>query len=628
MNSQQALFSNLNQIPGITQAQINGINQLPRDTTSQFTLIPNYFQSPILDQPLILGLPGPNGLQYVQLEFSNIGQGYMNATAYYGSFSLPNRGDIILQSSNGFVSGIIQFNSDNFLITPAGDGHGVIIRLDNVGDSFGKINCQDIPERDSIEEYYGQSDDPGGPCFKNSECPAELTIVVVLNESGQQWCESFGTVNWFGTVNIGSLWLFNQFFFMGKSFINSQINSTLNIKFTSYNGINFTSSATFDLNTINNNNNIWELQKTMEADIILFCPNVNYQTANGIVQGIASAYGPVIDKAFGIIDISFVVSAPQLVAHEIGHLLGGRHRRNNDPLGQGYCNHAHLFFLKNNKPYPFDFDGFVTCVATPSSTGLEISAMHYSNPRVKVGSYINSNFQQIDVYTGTDADDNAGIINENICNVSKANIYADMSPYYYPIYKKVCVEDITFEQCISVTIPPSGRALQPGYSVFWYWNNVPETPHNYTNSNEHFIDLTFENDNEFCLDVPISSIPQIYGEFYICAQIIEDLTGEYITLISGRMSKDHTTNCTHTTGIVRKASNNLDKSYSLNDLIESSNKIDKTYEIYNLEGRSVYIGSLGEKLEFIYTNLNTGIYIIKEMSSDYTHYQKIIINGQ
>lgn len=595
---QSQVFADAATIQGITQSQLLGINSIPKMLNTGYILAPSLLSNLCINSEYTINVPNANGVESISFVITSSENNIPNVSSFSGDVLAPNKGHIIISNYQGIIGGLIQLNSTYYLITPISDGEkSVILQMDSDNESFGEVICGESSGDGNYEE--GENvfifDDPPGNCENESECEATINVLAVLDQKFYEWAGGFGYI---GFIPIGLFYYFNQLNYLNKAFSNSKINAKFNFNAVRYDLLQNSTDPEDDLWKFRSNPDIHNLRTLYEADIILKLSTINYSPN---VAGFTSLIGPnVFNASAALFNVSYFLSTPQLIAHEVGHLFGARHNRSTNYNGDDdteVCSHA-LVILG---PFVNQLYSTITVSGSSSSHKL-IPIMHYSNPEVLYGGFLK---------TGKEEAYNAAIMNTYACYISKANMYREMRPKFSYNYTSVCKELNTFNQCVELTVPQNGRALQPPYHIYWYWNDVQKCPY-LDPTQSKLVDIT----ENLCYDFPISSIPNSISNFFLSVKI-EDLNGEYITLVSNSINIDRTVGCSHTSGLKSKAqgkwNNQVDKSINpesfLNTITDRLGTC-KVNEVFNIEGRKMNIPS-DCQIEELKLILSPGIYFIR-----------------
>jgi hypothetical protein len=367
---------------------------------------------------------------------------------------------------NNEVSGFIKIGSKSFSIVPLDNNRQFLLEHNNeVYHSCGQP-----------EDTTSTPDPPSGPSecgetppeiIQDNSCAATISVLLVITNEAKDWILS----------NNGSI---NAFAMEGQNAVNlAFLNSNIHNKEVIVRWVERDLSGALSPN--NNIGDDWLQLPTLLssdrtaqlADIAFLITNQGYDG----IAGIASGIGPSPDFAYGIVEAPYFNT--QLVfAHELGHLLGGRHNWPKN-VGDDPTEVFHHAFRQVFPPDPIDYNDvnivgtWMTIVGRPvpvggvflldDGNGNEYLAdfvgdhriLHYSNPDVVYNNW---------AVTGTECANNALKIQNSACELDDFMASQELDVFItnggIP-----CSLPITYTATI---IPPTqGLQGQGPYTVTW-----------------------------------------------------------------------------------------------------------------------------------------------------------------
>jgi hypothetical protein len=306
------------------------------------------------------------------------------------------------------------------------------------------------PDDDSIPD----------PCqIPLDDCHALIRVLIEVTPKAQEWLDLI-----YGTDS-NAQWMFYKSM---EEQVNLAINNSgiLNKRFeiTTY------MSFDFDFNYTENNvpiidDDIEDLSNSSElfsdlidygCDITVMLTDQNYFTPSGKIYGIVNEIGPP-DGFCAIVEADQALNSGFTFAHEVAHILGGRHNRSDD--NTDICNHAWIISSPDTNL------AFTIVSRRYDSTNLVI--LNYSNPFVRV-------YGQ---RTGNGANFNAAAIANNGCYIAEY----ESDPYWSIDIigpDSVCVtEDDTLMFIATVNEPSPVNFGQPPYKYIWQHGFVYDSAH-------------------------------------------------------------------------------------------------------------------------------------------------------
>ena len=309
-------------------------------------------------------------------------------------------------------------------------------------------------------------------------CPAVIIVLLAITPEAKDWIETnYADVDAF--VATGQS-------IMNLAFVNSDIpNKEVRMKWVEFTPNNppFSdpSSPNFGINDDRANLTTWlsSERASHKADIAILVTNRNYPQASGA----ALAIGPIIDKAYAIVEAPYF-NSDYILAHEIGHLLGGRHNwlynLGND--NTGVCYHAYRVFqvpppIIYHPDYINPANTWHSLIAIRIPIGTEIyyivsdtvgdyniqilnndpKILHYSNPDV----------YYLGLPTGRHDANNALLFRNTACTVADFFPTQDLA-VFISMDAQCYNTPVTFTA--DIIQPESGLPGIPPYTINWDWS--------------------------------------------------------------------------------------------------------------------------------------------------------------
>ena len=353
-----------------------------------------------------------------------------------------------LVAEQGTIAGFIQLPKHYYTLYPLG-GKWCILQEHNPSGSE-PISC--LINNESHQAQEQQGDDPCEPNYNN--CDALLDVLVLGTPEAQSaFVSPWDAVALLGTAFLSLNWAFQ--------------NSDIPNKSARYHWVNFDfsfadpsdQSIVIDRNNLIGNLNIQSLRDAYGADIVVLLADERYSGAFGIAGQILTDS----PNAFAIVEVPYLANPRWTFAHEIGHLLGGRHSTCdllNVPLAcddTPVCSHGFIFDdVAGNKQQTimalFDSDN-------PNDTRI----LNYSNPDIDFNG----------AATGDNDHNNARVIRNHACEVAnfKTRQSFDASIHTSGTFCEMINTGFIFNMYqANVTMPSAGNPGIGPYSYEWRWS--------------------------------------------------------------------------------------------------------------------------------------------------------------
>ena len=382
----------------------------------------------------------------------------------------------------GRVAGFLQTKGDFYELMPLDSNYQFWVERNNTELLPCGLPEVSPPPPDSSGPGPNACDMPPGIDTYNT-CPALVSVLLVFTGEAKDWVINHNA-DIDAYVQLGQA-------AVNQAFYNSDIpNKEIRIKWVEYpeslEDI-LSDPPDIDADRALLSALLEDLRDENSADIAILVTNQSYDAA-----GIASGIGPSTENAYALVEAPYF-NAQLVFAHELGHLLGGRHNwpgvdAGDDPMD--VCAHAYRHIPTPPNVIYDDPDHIYTVanswitligIPAPVNTTLRVTdgtnfyyakfaleanerILHYSNPDVLYGL----------LPTGRDEGavaNNALFIRNNACTV--AGFYPThelAATISYPYATESCNPSTTFTAYLH--IPESGIPGQAPYTVNWYWNTT------------------------------------------------------------------------------------------------------------------------------------------------------------
>ncbi len=311
---------------------------------------------------------------------------FVNKNEYFWTGKIKTGGSILYAIKDGINVVSIQTDVSAFEIISINTEFSILRELSSLG--------SEIETCGTLQNELPPHLDMG--CNEIDHCEATIKVLVLFNDATAASFVKRANGNTFAAQTLMSLGFEATNLTLGSSGITEK-----KCKFI-YKRTNFSISdpkaeIKQSLATFANNSGINQLQNTNFADLVVFLDDKDYSGGTGFAEqfdGLSAA-------TFAIVESDWLLGPRWTAVHEIGHLFGGDHSR--DELDDNQCNHGHFIYAFKQNP---------TVMAT-CGVG-QIRQLLYSNPEILFK----------DTYpTGTPDNFNASIISHAGCLI--ANYMSD-----------------------------------------------------------------------------------------------------------------------------------------------------------------------------------------------------------
>lgn len=220
------------------------------------------------------------------------------------------QGSIILMSKGGAMFGHFAIDDRKLELWPLGDGLYALCELD-FSKSVG-VECatNDVPETQAIEKDNSSENDNAR--FLN--CSQHVRILVLFTPAAANEVADINLTATLAVQQINTAFLNSGV--LGDGFVRVGMAGPIELDFTE------TSNITTDVATLVGHQDVPALKAANGADLIVLLTSTNY----GPTLGVAADYGPNESTAYAIVTAS-AATGNYTLAHEVGHLFGGRHQQ-------------------------------------------------------------------------------------------------------------------------------------------------------------------------------------------------------------------------------------------------------------------------------------------------------------
>ncbi len=267
-------------------------------------------------------------------------------------------GSILFMKKDGEVVGTININEVSYEFIEIENGYQILYKINPTEKSLcGNENDKETnPTKNKTkkEEPIDQN------TLQRIECPelSKVRILVLYTPAG-----AASVTDITATTNLAA----QQ---MRTALTNSLVSrNDLSIEIAAILPFNFTETSDIDadVNRLSITSSAQSLRNTYQADLVVLMANSNYGNYAGYVKSIEQGF----DNGYAVM-LAHRASSGNVFAHEVGHLLGGRHQQ--DPVStieHGYGFNPSFF------PAPFTSSKY-----TLMSSNTDGRILHYSNPNV------------------------------------------------------------------------------------------------------------------------------------------------------------------------------------------------------------------------------------------------------
>lgn len=378
----------------------------------------------------------------------------------------------------GRVAGFLQTKGDFYELMPLDSNYQFWVERDNTQPRPCGMPEVSPPPPDSSGPGPNACDLPTGIDTYNT-CPALVSVLIVFTAEAKEWVlDHYGDIDAY--VQVGQT-------AVNQAFYNSDIpNKEIRIEWIERLDVTLPDPPIIDIDILALPDILEPERNASNADVAILLTNRGYGTG-----GAVSAIGPSDAEALAIVEAPYF-NSQYVFAHELGHLLGGRH---NWPIDAGddatqVCSHAYRHIptppnvVYNDINYLYTIESSWTTligIPVPINTVWSVTdgidffyaqftaeannrILHYSNPDVLYGQ----------APTGRDEGavaNNALFIRNNACTVADFFATRELAAFIsHPYSTESCNTSTTFTAYILT--PESGIPGQSPYTVTWYWNTT------------------------------------------------------------------------------------------------------------------------------------------------------------
>ncbi len=280
-------------------------------------------------------------------------------------------GEFFILSKDGKINSFFRINDRAFSIYYNDDDTSTLIEFDTKSGETSKLGCGNFEEKPNIEKNLRIKENQTIlPCYQVNG----VRVLCLVTPAAK-----LIDPNYIQTINNG-IGHFNT------SAVNSNItNTSAKLINTGIVELNFSENTNIsndsEIDNIKNNNTVISLRNQYAADIVILIAEANYvDNNNNPVAGFvrSDAINTSISNAFAVVRIS-AINSQYTLAHEVGHLLGGRHQNDTAPS----YTHGYAYDYKNCWLCGRKFER--TIMAIQSGVTQYTRVLRFSNPNVTVG---------------------------------------------------------------------------------------------------------------------------------------------------------------------------------------------------------------------------------------------------
>jgi hypothetical protein len=261
-------------------------------------------------------------------------------------------GSILFVKKDGEIFGTINIDETSYEFMEIEKGYQMLYKVNPTE----KALCGNASEETNPKEHFKKNEPIDQHDLQRIECVelAKVRILVLYTSAGAASVPNITATTNLATQQMKTA-LSNSS--VSKNDLDIEIAAILPLSFTETNDIEK------DLKDLAINSSAQSLRNTHQADLVVLMTD-NVYDGLGRVNGIGAGFS----TAYAIVTAQEAAGSYNVFAHEVGHLLGGRH--DSDPSGtieHGYCFRNNIFSTWQN-----------TVMAAGPNPGVRI--LHYSNP--------------------------------------------------------------------------------------------------------------------------------------------------------------------------------------------------------------------------------------------------------
>jgi hypothetical protein len=377
---------------------------------------------------------------------------YFGKDDYIWSGELIGRsGYMLLTTKPEGIMGAIQFDDKFFLLQPLKNNFCLLVEHDI--SNYEKAICpiEQTPQSNGFA-LQQTTQTLQNPCTLSDGtfCPATIDVLLLITPEAINWITQ--NMDFWGQVlYIPLLQAYTNLALQNSGISNKQIRVravNFNTQFSNSNSI---TSAIEDLIA---NTQAQNLRNLYKADLVVAITNNNYNIGGTPYIGQYGTLELEDARSYAIVEVQNSLGGLWSFPHEIGHLLGTRHNRPNDGIGDDNdpsCGHGFRFT---------DGTGVIrkTMMAVGYQSEIDRTILHYSNPSITY-----NNAATGSNVTGQEAN-NAKVIRNTGCIVQNFRPSPELDAYI-SYYGDIC-NTLYLNAIVSPAAP--GLQGQPPYNYEWF----------------------------------------------------------------------------------------------------------------------------------------------------------------
>ncbi len=349
------------------------------------------------------------------------------------------------------IMGAIQYDDKFFLLQPLKNNFCLLVEHDI--SKYEKAVCPIEPSPQTNGFALQQRMQTiENPCTLSDGtfCPATIDVLLLITPEATNWI----TENmdfWSQVLYIPLLQAFTNLALQNSGISNKQIRVravNFNTPFSSNHNIEVA------INDLINNTQAQNLRNLYKADLVVAITNNNYNLFGSPYFGQYGTLELEDAKSYAIVEVQHSLGGFWSFPHEIGHLLGARHNRSNDGIGdddEPSCGHGFRFT---------DGTGVIrkTMMAVGHQSEIDRTILHFSNPDISYNNAVTGSN-----VTGQEANNTKTIRNTG-CIVQNFRTSPELDAYIS--YSGVTCNVLQLNASVSPAAP--GMPGQSPYTYEWF----------------------------------------------------------------------------------------------------------------------------------------------------------------